>query len=398
MIIFEEAFKLVIKNALPLPPERSAIEDAVGKVILEDVYCGLDMPPFDKSAVDGYAVRAADLGKTPAVLRSSGLIQAGEVFKGRLSPGECVKIMTGAPLPNGADSVVMVEETTERGGLVKFPKVPSKGANICKRGEDIRKGAKILPRGTMITVAHIAVLAAAGRSHVVTGASPRVALINTGGEIAPPGSRLRGNHIYNSNGPMLAALLKSDGLAAEPVIVRDDAGKLKAAFSKALKADVVLISGGVSMGDYDLVPGVLAELGVRKIFHKVRMKPGKPLFFGRKGRTLVFGIPGNPVSNFLAYLAFVRPALLSLSGRADHSPEYGTGVCAGRFEPRTSRKAFVLSKTVVRNGRRFLRAVPGNGSADILALARADSFTVVDESKKFLKRNEKARFLTWRKW
>ncbi len=397
MITFEQAFKSVIKNATPLPAQSSRIEHSVGRVLLENIYCGLDMPPFDKSAVDGYAVRADDLRKAPAILRRrTGLIQAGGIFKGKLSPGQCVKIMTGAPLPDGADSVVMVEDASESGGLVKILKVPLRGANICKRGEDIRKGDRILRRGKSISVGHIAAMAAAGRSHVKTGALPAVALINTGGEIVPPGAKLARNRIFNSNGPMLAALLKSDGLYAEPVIVRDNARKLKAAFAKALKADIVLISGGVSMGDYDLVPGVLKSIGVREIFHNVRMRPGKPLFFGRKGRTLVFGIPGNPVSNFLAYLAFVRPALLRISGVPEYSPEYKTGICAGQFNPRTPRKAFVLSKTEKRNGRYFLRAVTSNGSADILALAQADSFTVVDEDKKIIKKNEHARFLTWK--
>lgn len=392
MIRFEEAIETVLKNALPLPPVKTRVEDAVGRVLMEDVRSALDMPPFNKAAVDGYAVRAADLAERRE-LRRAGLIQAGDVFKGKIGPGQCVKIMTGAPVPPGADAVVMVEYTSERNGLVKFETGIKKGANIARRGEDIKKGQKILARGTVISISHIAALAAAGRGYVKTGALPKVSLVNTGGEIVPPGAKLGGNRIYNSNGPMLAAMLKTDGIIAAPVIVRDDAGKMKAALARALKADMVLISGGVSMGDYDLVPGVLKSLGVKAVFHKVRVRPGKPMFFGRKGRTLVFGIPGNPVANFMAYLAYVRPAIRKLAGRPGCAPEFKTGICAAKFEPKTPRRALVLS-TVRAKAEYSLAEVSNNGSADILALAGADGFTMVKEGGS-LKKKEKAKFISW---
>ncbi|HAF95998.1 MAG: hypothetical protein A2X34_02215 [Elusimicrobia bacterium GWC2_51_8] len=394
MITFELALENILKNTLPLPAEKVRVEHSVGRTLLEDVYCAFDMPPFNKSAVDGYAVRAADLKNTRVTLRRTGMVQAGDIFKGEISAGQCVKIMTGAPVPAGADSVVMVENTSGYNSLINFSKAVRKGDNICLRGEDIKKGSKILSRGTVISVSHIAVLAAAGRGFVKTGSLPGVALINTGGEIIPPGARLTANRIYNSNGPMLTALLKSDNIAAAAVIVKDDAKKMKAAFAKALKSDIVLISGGVSMGDYDLVPGVLKRLGVREIFHKVRMKPGKPLFFGRKGKTLVFGIPGNPVSNFLAYLVFIRPAILKMSGRRVYVPEFKTGVCSGRFSANTARKAFALSKAVEKHAQYFLTKVLNNGSADILALAGANGFVVIKEGST-LEKNEKAEFITW---
>ena len=393
MISFEEAVKTVHKYAKPLSAVQTRIEDAVGRALLEDVYSGMDMPPFNKSAVDGYAVRAADLAPGRE-LRCSGVVQAGDSFKGKVRAGECVKIMTGAPVPAGADAVVMVESTCERNGMVKFNKNVKKGANIALRGEDIKKGQKVLSRGIVIKISHIAVLAAVGRGLVKTGALPEVSLINTGGEIVPPGTKLAGNRIYNSNGPMLSAMLKTDKVCATPGIVRDDARKMKAALSRALKKDIVLISGGVSMGDYDLVPAVLKSLGVKEIFHKVRVRPGKPMFFGVKGRTLVFGIPGNPVANFMAYLAYVRPAIRKMAGRPDFAPKFKTGTCAVKFEPRTPRKALVLSK-VSERADHSLTEVSNNGSADILALAQANGFTVVKEGGS-LKRNEKAAFISWR--
>ena len=210
----------------------------------------------------------------------------------------------------------------------------------------------------------------------------------------PPGSRLGRNRIYNSNGPMLCAMLKTDGIVAVPVIVRDNFVKMRSAIAKALEADITLISGGVSMGDYDLVPGVLKSLGVKGLFHKVRVRPGKPMFFGVKGRKLVFGIPGNPVANFMAYLAYIRPAIRKISRRPDFAPEFKTGVCAGRFEPKTPRRAFVLSKVKMEGGQCSLKEVSNNGSADILALARANGFTVVKEGS-YIPKNKKAEFLTW---
>ena len=393
MISFEEAVKTVLKYARPLPAVRTRIEEAVGRALLEDVYSGMDMPPFDKSAVDGYAVRAADLAPGRE-LRCSGLIQAGDAFKGKVRAGECVKIMTGAPVPAGADAVAMVEYTRERDGLVEFREGVRKGANIALRGEDIKKGQKILSRGTVIRISHIAALAAVGCGQVKTGALPKVSLINTGGEIVPPGTKLYGNRIYNSNGPMLSAMLRTDKVCAAPVIVRDDAKKMKAALSRALKTDMLLVSGGVSMGDYDLVPAVLKSLGVKEIFHNVRVRPGKPMFFGVKGRTLVFGIPGNPVANFMAYLAYIRPAIRKMGGRPDFAPKFKTGTCAVKFEPRTPRKALVLSK-VSKRAEYALSEVSSNGSADILALAEANGFTVV-EAGGSIKKSGKAAFISWR--
>ena len=392
MITFELAIETVLKNALPLPAVKTRVEDSVGRVLLEDIRSGIDMPPFNKSAVDGYAVRSAEV-EEGLPLRNVGLIQAGDAFKGKIGPRGCVKIMTGAPLPPGADSVVMVEDSSESDGFVKFSKAAGKGANICLRGEDIKKGWKILARGTVISISHIAALSAVGRAYVKTGALPKVSLVNTGGELAPPGEKLGKNRIYNSNGPMLSAMLKTDGIIAEPLIVRDRAGSLKAAFAKALKADIALISGGVSMGDYDLVPGILKSLGVKCLFHKVRVRPGKPMFFGVKGRKLVFGIPGNPVANFMAYLVYIRPAIRKMACRPDYAPEFKTGICAGKFEPRTPRRALVLSAVSAKT-EYSLTEVPSNGSADILALAGANGFTMIKEGGA-IKKKGKTRFIRW---
>jgi molybdopterin molybdotransferase len=396
MITFEQALKTILDNAAAASPKTVKIEDSVGLILREDVRSALAMPPFDKSAVDGYAVRVSDLAGAPKELKCAGLIQAGDASRREVRKNECVKIMTGAPMPARADGVVMVEDTDRRGNFVTFLKTVGKGDNLCLRGEDIRRGQVILSRGTEISSSHIAVLAASGRSSVKAIARPTVAILNTGGEIVPPGARLAKGRIYNSNGPMLEALLKADGITPLPVrIVKDSVSALKAAIKKNLKADIVLISGGVSMGDYDLVPAVLRGLGVRGIFHKVKMKPGKPLFFGKKGGTLVFGIPGNPVSNFLAYRVFIRPAILKMSGCADYAPEFKSGVSGNCFRPDPNRRHFALVKIAGREGLPRLTAISNNGSADILALARSDGFMMVEEGKT-VKKNEKMRFITWK--
>jgi molybdopterin molybdotransferase len=393
MITFEEAIIAVLKKARPLAPEAVRIEEAVGRALAEDVRAAVEMPPFDKSAVDGWALRAADLAKGRGLRRRPGLVQAGENFRGRLRAGECVKIMTGAPVPPGADAVMMVEYSSEADGRVGFSRGIKKGGNIARRGEDIKKGQVVLRRGAVIGPQHIAVLAAAGRARVSCGALPSVALVNTGGEIVPPGARRPRFGIYNSNGPMLSALLRGDGVSAEPVIVKDEPRVLRAALARALKSDITVVSGGVSMGDYDLVPGTLESLGVKKVFHNVRVRPGKPMFFGVKGRRLVFGVPGNPLANFLAYLAYIGPAIRKMAGRPDHGPEFRDGTCAAKFDPRTARRAMTLSLVKTR-AEHALSPLGHGGSADVLALAGARAFTAVPEGGA-VKKGGKAKFLTW---
>ncbi|MFH0827585.1 MAG: gephyrin-like molybdotransferase Glp, partial [Candidatus Omnitrophota bacterium] len=375
--------------------EQVKIEDAVGRVAGEDVFSGIEMPPFDKSAMDGYALKYSDLKNIPGKLKCIGLIQAGDIFNKKLQRNECVKIMTGAPLPPGADSVVMVEDTSRRGNFVEILKTVKKGGNVCRRGEDLKRRQKVFARGTVISSSHIAVLAAVGRSSLKVYAQPKVAVLNTGGEIVPVGTKLGRNKIYNSNGPMLAALLKSDKINPWYLgIAKDKVKDLKAAIRKGLNSDILLISGGVSMGDFDLVPEVLSSLGVRMIFYKVRIKPGKPLFYGKKGKTLVFGIPGNPVSTFLAYQIFIRPAVYKMLGYECSGPVIKSGIAKKRFLIKSDRKQFVLVKIERKQGNDYLTALSGHGSADILSLSHADGFMVVSRQ---IEKGAKVNFITWKK-
>jgi molybdopterin molybdotransferase len=315
-MIFEEALRIILKNTPVLSMEKIHLENSTGRVLGENLYATMPLPPFNRSAVDGYAVRAADTAGGAVTLRCVGLIQAGATFKGNVNPGECVKIMTGASVPPQTDSVVMVEDTRAVDSRhVKLLSSVEKNENIRLCGEDVKKGKRILSKGTVLDTSHISLIASMGRAKIKAVKTPFVAVINTGGELIPPGTKIKENKIYNSNGPLLASLLNKEGFSSRSLgIVKDRVPELKAAIKKGLAYDVLLISGGVSVGDYDFVPTVLEELGVKEIFHKLKIKPGKPLYFGTKKRTLVFGIPGNPVPNFTSYWLFIRPALRKMTG------------------------------------------------------------------------------------
>lgn len=397
MISYEQAIECILKNTRVLADQQALLTDSLGRILKEDIIANIEMPPFNKSAMDGYALKSADIKKIPAKLRCIGLIQAGDSFKKRVSRGECVKIMTGAPIPSGADSVAMVEFTKALGKGVTILKTARKWENIFFKGEDFKRGRVVLRKGVKISPSHIAVIAAVGEKNVKVSPKPKVALLNTGGEIVPLGIKLGKNKIYNSNGPILEALLRSDHI--QPIalgVARDNIKELARAIKEGFKADALLVSGGVSMGDYDLVPDVLNGLGARKIFHKVNIKPGKPLFLGVKGKTVVFGIPGNPVSVFLAYLIFVRPAIRKMAGLADYRTEFKEGVIDKEFRAKAGRRNFVLTKILKKSGIYHLTPIAGRSSADTLSLARADGFMVMEQNAGIIKRNSAVKFFTWK--
>ena len=398
MITFEKALAAILSNTCSLPTNKIPVENSIGSVLQEDVYSKLEMPPFNKSAMDGYAINAGYIKKVPVRLKCIGLIQAGDNFRKKVNCGECVKIMTGAPIPDGTDSVVMVENTREVGKYVEMLKNVKKGKNVCFRGEDLKIGQKVLSKGIKISSSNISLLATIGRRFVRVIRTPRVAILNTGGEIVPSGKKLSKYKIYNANGPQLSALLTSDNIEPHSLgIAGDNTKELKGAIKKGLQNDILLISGGVSMGDYDLVPGILKSSGVRKIFHNVKIKPGKPLFFGKTGNTLVFGIPGNPVSNFLTYLIFIRPSIYRMMGYKCCEPEFNSGIIEREFPQKLGRKHFVLVKVTEKGLKYYLRPVNSHGSADILALSKADGFMVVEENRSIVKKHTKIKFITWKR-
>ena len=318
----EQALADVLGRCRALPAETVELGAAYRRVLAAEARAVSDLPPFDSSAMDGYAVRAAD---TPGTLRVSGHSAAGHPASGDLQAGEAIEISTGAVVPAGADAVVQVERVVARAGEIDAEGV-GPGENIRPRGGDVHAGDVVVAAGVELGPAQLGALAAAGVAQVVCGRAAQVVVLPTGSELRPPGAPLGPGEIYESNSTLLAAQLASAGAHADVLApVADDERATRAALERGLSADVLLTSGGVSVGPHDLVRTLLAELGVTEIFWGVSVRPGKPVFFGVRDSTLVFGLPGNPVSTLVSFELFVRPALAALQGAADPGPHYRAG-------------------------------------------------------------------------
>ncbi|HSA94693.1 MAG TPA: gephyrin-like molybdotransferase Glp [Acidobacteriota bacterium] len=318
MIEFTEARELVLSAAKALPAEIVPLSLALGRTLARDVRAREDIPPFTKATMDGFALRAGDATAPPAELAVVDDLPAGRLARRSLGPGQAARIMTGAPLPEGADAVVMVEGTERSAHGVIIRSAVRPGDNIGRAGEDLKKGETALARGAVIGPAEIGMLAAANAARVAVVRRPRVAVIATGDEIVEPGESKRRGQIRNSNGWALTALAVRAGAEARYLgIARDRSAALASKLRRARAADVIVLSGGVSVGDHDLVKEELRASGVRPVFWRVRIKPGKPVFFGRRGRQLVFGLPGNPTSAMVTFRLFVEPALARMLGRTE---------------------------------------------------------------------------------
>ncbi len=373
MIPFEKAFEIVMSRARPLDVETVALEEALHRILAEDVRSDVDMPPFDKSAMDGYACRRADLQQELIVLET---IQAGTPPRYAVGPGQCAKIMTGAMLPEGADCVFMVEDAeTPREDVVRFTGGNTKD-NICFRGEDIRAGDVVLRAGARIGAQHIAVLASAGCARPRVYRRVRVGIIATGDELVEPSERPGPGQIRSSNGPQLFAQTQhADALPTYYGIVRDTEEAIDASLKHALaENDVVLLSGGVSKGDFDFVPGVMQRNDIEILFDAIAMKPGKPTTFGVSATKYCFGLPGNPVSSFIQFEALVKPFLYKLTGH-DFLEMQPVLPLAARLNPGRVERATWLPVCVGADGR--VRPVKYHGSAHIHALCGADGIIMI---------------------
>jgi molybdopterin molybdotransferase len=314
----EDALAEVLGRCHALPAEMIPVRAALDRVTAQDAHAASDLPPFDSSAMDGYAVRAGD---TPGALRVSGHSAAGHPAGNALRAGEAIEISTGAVVPEGADAVVPVERTVAGSDGVDVEGV-ERGANVRPRGGDVRAGDVVVGAGATLGPTQLGALAAAGVADVSCARRPRVVVLPTGSELRPPGASLGPGEIYESNSTLLATSV-ADAEVLAPAV--DDEHELRAALERGLEADVLLTSGGVSVGEHDLVRTLLAELGVTEVFWGVAVRPGKPLFFGVRDTTLVFGLPGNPVSTLVSFELFVRPALAALQGAADPGPHFRSG-------------------------------------------------------------------------
>ena len=380
MIEYEKALELIIENCKTMPVIELPVHETLNYVCAEDLYSRMDMPPFDKSSMDGYAFKWAE-GQTEYIY--DGIIPAGEPSDAPLEEGHCVAIMTGAPLPFGADTVVPVEITKKSDSKVLFEFIPKKCANVSYKSEDIKKDSLILKKGSRIRTQDIALIVASGFSTVKIYEFPEVAILNTGSEIIEPGQPLKYGQIYNSNGTMLSVMAQNIGINAEYLgIAADNEKSLSTMLSIGLKSDILLISGGVSMGEFDLVPKVLLSLGVKQIFHKVGIKPGKPVFFGRTDKCLVFGLPGNPLSNFVGFELFVKTAVRKMTGATEVLPLFSEGTIKGQFSHKGDRINFYPAIYTIENGQAFVYPVHSNGSADITSLSKANCFLIGEIGKK----------------
>jgi len=301
----------------PVSHTTAALREARALVTCVDVLAQHDLPGFDNSAMDGYAVRTSEVATAGVTLPVVGESRAGGEFPAELSPGSATRIFTGAPMPAGADSVIIQENTERDAAAVRFLVPATLGGNVRHRGADLRRGEVCIPARTVIDAGEIGMLASQGLLEVPVFGRPKVAIVATGDELREPGEPLPPGTLYNSNAHALAAAVESVGAEAWVLpIARDDADDLGKAFNRAFTADVVLCCGGVSVGEYDLVGSTLQHLGVELRFHKVAMKPGKPLLFAMRGTTPFVGLPGNPVSSWVAFELFVRPCLRQMLGHS----------------------------------------------------------------------------------
>jgi molybdopterin molybdotransferase len=375
LLAVDDALARIVETAKPLVTERVTVAAAAGRILREPARARVDLPPFPSSAMDGFAVRAADLpGELPVAFE----IAAGSPPPGPLPLGAAAAISTGGTVPDGADAVVPVEVVETHGTRVAIAGQATGGQHVRPRGGDVREGDVVVAPGTTIGPAQIGALAASGIAEVTCSALPRVAVLATGSELRPPGETLTAGQIYESNSAMLAATLARIGAEVEVLpVVEDDEAAHRAALARGLQADVLVTSGGVSMGEHDLVRRVEAELGVREIFWGVAVKPGKPLSFGARDGALVFGLPGNPVSSLVGALVFVATGLRALQGAADARPRYAQGVTAAALRRNEHRDEFVRAVRVDHGDGTVLEAISGQESHMIVRAAVADSLVHV---------------------
>ena len=384
----EEHLAAILELVRPLPPYEQPILEALGLPICEDVVSGVDLPGFDNSAMDGYACRLDDVEDasrdTPVRLPVVGESAAGQTKAYALSPGQAVKIMTGAPLPAGADVVVPVEWTDGGRASVTIVQAPDPRQHVRGRGEDVRVGDTLLEEGTLLGPRQAAILAAIGHSRVKARPRPRVVVISTGSELREPGTELGFDSIYDANSFALAAAARqADAIAYRVGIVTDDPQELTDTLSDQLvRADLVVTSGGVSKGDYDVVKDVLGRLGTVE-FTEVAMQPGKPQGFGTIGEdeTPIFTLPGNPVSSYISFEVFVLPALRRMMGKLPYRRPLVQAVCAAGFGSPRGRKQFVRGNFAVTMHGAQASPVGGHGSHLIGSLALSNCLIVVPEDQ-----------------
>ncbi|MFH0941853.1 MAG: gephyrin-like molybdotransferase Glp [Chloroflexota bacterium] len=402
MISVEEALGKVLGYVNLLETEEKPVLGCLGQVLAEDVVASADVPPLDNAAMDGYALRAADIRGArpgaPRLLRVVATLAAGNVARKRVTPGTAIRIMTGAPVPDGADTVVRFEDTdeTRRKGVTGEIGVQvelAAGSNIRRAGEDIPRNATVLGKGAVLRPQEIGVLASLGRGRVKVIRRPVVAILATGDELTEIGRELGPGKIYNSNSYALAAQVARYGGQPKVLgIARDRQHSLNTKLNQGLSSDLLITSGGVSAGDYDLVKEILAQRG-EITFWQVCMKPGKPLAFGRIGKVPLLGLPGNPVSSMVSFEIFARPAILKMMGKPPVAKPTVWAVTDGPLENRDGRRVYVRAKVEKSGGRYLARVAGAQGSGILTSMSRANGLIVIPEDRKTLAAGEQVQVM-----
>lgn len=398
MIGFEEARKRVVEHCRPLPPAWVPLARARGLVIAEDLRSPLDLPHFDNSAMDGFALSSGDTRRaaprTPVRLRISGVVRAGRLDSVRLVGGTACRIMTGAPLPPGADAVLEKESAVVEGDSLLIDRPVGKGRHVRYRSEEIRKGSGVGLRGAVVSPAVAGFLSGLGLDEVRVYPRPRVSLVVTGDELRTRGSVLKRGQIYDSNTPLILAALESQGVI--PTVVKrvpDDPRALVTALSVTTRRDdLVIVVGGMSVGDHDPMRYAVPGAGIRTVFWKVSQKPGKPFFFGMKGRVPVLGLPGNPASAHACFYQYVRPAIKRLMGREDVFLEEESRRLKREVKADSRKTLLLRARACVRAGRPACEVLPRQGSHMLSSLCGAHGFIVLPPGKKRLGPGSEVRF------
>ncbi len=373
----EEARRLVLERIEPLEGERVTVDRALGRVLAEDLTAADPVPGFDNSAMDGYAVRAADTAAAPVRLAVVAESRAGHPADRKLGEGEAIAISTGAMIPVGADAVVRVEDTDEGSETVEVRAAAEPGANLRRAGEDLAAGAAVLAAGTELGPAALGVLTSVGLAEVACIRRPRVTVLTTGDELQEPGEPLRPGAIRNSNTRSLSALVDRAGAQlAAAEIVADDREATVGSLRRALEREITIVSGGVSVGAHDHVRPALAELEVQQVFWGVALRPGKPTYFGTAGGRLVFGLPGNPVSAIVTFLLFVRPAIRAMLGTAD-DPKAATAILDTDYDKVPGRAHMIRCRLELRDDGWHATPTKDQGSHVLTSMLGADALAIV---------------------
>ncbi len=381
-LTFEQALETVrekLAQGRPRPAtETLALLEARGRVVAEDVAADRDLPPFHRATRDGYAVRAADLGAVPAELDIAGEIRAGQKFGGRVEPGRCVAIMTGAPLPEGADAVVMLEQTRSRDTCVEVLSRVEPWDNVVRQGSEAAQGRPVLAQGRRLGAGELGLLAAVGKTSIQVFRAPGVAILPTGDEVVPLEQQPEWYQIRNSNAVTLAAqVVSAGGVPRLLSIAPDEKGALRRLIEAGLESDLLLLSGGVSAGKYDYVKEVMAELAAEFFLRGVAIRPGRPLVFGRARKKFFFGLPGNPVSTFVTFALFVRPALAMLEGADFERPMFLRARLGKPIRRRAGLTAFLPAHAGLEGIEPVVNLVGWQGSGDLVGVAAANAFLVL---------------------